>query len=201
MKGGVGKTTTAVHLAAFLSNHGPTLLVDADPAGGALTWQAQGSRSTAQVLTRAQGLPFAVHALADAHPKRFEHVVYDTRSQPRSKHLETFADKADLVIVPTTPNTLSVATLQRLLRELDGWPVRGLVTLAPPPPSKDVVRTLAQLAILRLPHFETPIRRYAVFEKAVLAGVTARDVVDQKAPPAWADYEAVGRELLRLARA
>ncbi len=30
-KGGVGKTTTAVHLASFLSAWAPTLLVDGDP--------------------------------------------------------------------------------------------------------------------------------------------------------------------------
>ncbi|WP_243455182.1 hypothetical protein [Meiothermus sp. CFH 77666] len=35
LKGGVGRITTAIHLAAFLQLRGPNLLVDAEPAGGA----------------------------------------------------------------------------------------------------------------------------------------------------------------------
>jgi len=39
-KGGVGKTTTAVHLATLLARQGPTLLIDADPQASAASWAA-----------------------------------------------------------------------------------------------------------------------------------------------------------------
>jgi chromosome partitioning protein len=37
-KGGVGKSTSAVYLAAGLARYGRTLLVDSDPQQTALTW-------------------------------------------------------------------------------------------------------------------------------------------------------------------
>jgi chromosome partitioning protein len=42
-KGGVGKSTTAIHLATFLSEQGKTILVDGDQNRTALAWAARGS--------------------------------------------------------------------------------------------------------------------------------------------------------------
>ena len=187
LKGGVGKTTTAVHLAAVLASQGKTLLIDADPAGGALTWASRGI-----------GLGFEVCLPEDARPKRFDFVIVDTRAQPKAKTLDEFSKKADLLIVPTAPNTLSLATLEPLADDLEDLPFRVLVTLAPPPPSKDATLALEKLKALKLPHFSSSVRRYAAFEKAVFQGMIVRDVRDPRAAFAWADYQAIGKALLKL---
>jgi chromosome partitioning protein len=42
-KGGVAKTTTAVHLAAYLQDRSPTLLIDGDPNRSATGWSRRAS--------------------------------------------------------------------------------------------------------------------------------------------------------------
>ncbi|WP_337870676.1 ParA family protein [Meiothermus sp.] len=186
LKGGVGKTTTAIHLAAFLQLRGPTLLVDADPAEGALVWARQGA-----------GLPFEVASPEGARPKRFEHVVIDTAGHPKGKTLREYADKADLVVVPTSPGMLSLVSLEQFAKELRGLPLKALVTLVPPFPSLDALRTLGYLKAHKIPHFKNVIHRLAAYEKAVLAGTVVHNVPDPRAQRAWEEYVMVGREILK----
>jgi chromosome partitioning protein len=42
-KGGIGKSTTAVHLATYFSDYGVTVLVDGDPNRTAVAWAERGS--------------------------------------------------------------------------------------------------------------------------------------------------------------
>jgi cellulose biosynthesis protein BcsQ len=50
LKGGTGKTVTAVHLAAALAGQGRPLLVDAEPQGSALSWSEQAEALTFAVV-------------------------------------------------------------------------------------------------------------------------------------------------------
>ncbi|MGB5710374.1 MAG: ParA family protein [Waterburya sp.] len=64
-KGGVGKTTTAVHLAAYLANQSTTLLIDGDPNRSATRWAERG------------GLPFQVvdERKAAKYASQADHIV------------------------------------------------------------------------------------------------------------------------------
>ena len=102
-KGGIGKTTTAVHLACYLSGLGKTLLVDGDPNRSATGWSKRGDSN----------FPFKVVDLMQAalYSPKYEHIVIDTAARPDENELQALADGCDLLILPTTPDALAVDAL------------------------------------------------------------------------------------------
>lgn len=185
-KGGVGKTTSAIHLAAYLSERGTTLLVDGDPNHSASGWRKRGE------------LPFKVVDLiaASKYSKLFEHIVIDTAARPSSEDIEALADGCDLLILPTTPDALAMDALMQTvdaLRALGSRRYRILLTMVPPPPRQTGQQ--ARDALIGLPLFKHSIRRFAAYEKAALEGKLVFQVNDRNARIAWRDYQSVGAEL------
>lgn len=188
-KGGVGKTTTAVHLAAYLQERAPTLLIDGDPNRSATGWARRGHLPV-RVVDERQAAKFA---------RDFTHVVIDTQARPSREDLDALADGCDLLIIPSTPDALALDALiltVDALKELgaDRW--RVLLTMLPPRPSRDGDEARALLTDAGLPLFSSGVRRMVAFGKAALAGVPVYESGDPRARDGWADYEAVGREIL-----
>lgn len=188
-KGGVGKTTTAVHLAAFFQGYAETLLIDADPNRSALGWASRGE------------LPFEVvdEWQAGEQLRPYGHVVIDTQARPTAGDLANLVSSCDLLVLPTTPDILALDALVLTvdyLRSIESRQYRILLTAIPPKPSRAGKEVRALLKEANLPVFEHGIRRYSAFQKAALKGIPVYDVKDPKAEQAWADYEAVGQEIL-----
>ncbi|NEQ29612.1 MAG: ParA family protein [Leptolyngbya sp. SIO4C5] len=185
-KGGVGKTTSAICLATLLSREASTLLIDSDPNRSATLWARKGN------------LPFQVCSDSEA-PKllmsgQYRHTVIDTPARPAADDIKAIAKGADLLILPTTPDPLSLSALVQIASELPkDANYRCLVTLSPPAPQTDGADAIAALKRHGLPVFERPIRRYKAYIKAADLGV-----VVEKAPGggvAWRDWEIVWKEL------
>ena len=188
-KGGVGKTTTAVHLAAYMQQQAPTLLIDGDPNRSATGWTKRGS------------LPFRVvdERQAARYAREFEHIVIDTAARPEEGDLKELADGCDLLIVPTTPDALAIDALIQTVAALEKIGTerfRILLTIIPPRPSHDGEEARSLMSERGLPLFTGEIPRLVAFQKAALSGTPVNNVSDPRAETAWNAYAAVGREIL-----
>lgn len=187
-KGGVGKTTTAIHLAAFFHGDAATLLIDADPNRSALAWANRGA------------LPFAVtdEWQAGDHLPDQGHVVIDTQARPDPDDLAMLAHACDCLVLPTTPDVLAldVLTLMGVYLEdaaIDNY--RVLLTMMPP--SQRMTKALEPLLAPLQPRlFRHCVRRYAVYQRAAQQGQIVSAVKAAKATEAWQDYDLIGQERL-----
>lgn len=119
-KGGVGKTTLALHLASRWAELGHrVLVVDADPQGSALDWSEQRGREGLARLFGVVGLPReTLHRELPEAAKAYDRVVID--GPPRVAGIARSALlAADLVLIPATPSPFDGWASAEMLRLLD----------------------------------------------------------------------------------
>ncbi|MGB5772661.1 MAG: ParA family protein [Crocosphaera sp.] len=187
LKGGVGKTTTSIHLAAYLQEKAPTLLIDADRNRSALIW------------SREDKLPFHVASQAGSTSiiRKYPHIIVDTRARPEPEEFKDLADGSDLLIIPTTPNHLDLDATFKAVEQLQALNANFKVLLTKVDGrTKNGQEAKKRLKEANLPRFKTAIPLLVVFEKASQRGVITRDYSDPRSQMAWSAYEAVGKEIL-----
>ncbi|WP_339097831.1 ParA family protein (plasmid) [Deinococcus sp. VB343] len=180
LKGGVGKSTLAVNLAGALALKGKTALIDADSA-----------IQTSSGWVHRGGLKITALKEGEAIPQGIRYLVVDTEGRPALADIVNLTQSADVVLIPTAPNSVEVEATGRLLAQLVSAGaqmehVRVVITKAQPVGSVGQAAR-DELRAAGFPVCETVIRRYTAHERAHEQGVLVKDAADARSENAWAD--------------
>lgn len=192
-KGGNSKTTTSIHLANFFSKRAPTALIDSDP------------NKSAQIWARHQGLSFKVvdENQTARVARECEHLIIDTKARPIRADIESLDKNCDLLVLPVTPDPLSLEALMLTLEalgDIDKQRFRVLLTICPPHPSHDADDARRLVSEAGFPLFKGQIPRAVAFQRAALAGVTVGEIADPRAEECAGAYETIGKEIVKLVK-
>lgn len=196
-KGGVGKTTTSINLAAAFSDKRRVLLVDADPQGSATWWAGRGDKGMGFDLTQETD-PALLSRLRQV--EGYELAVVDTPPALRSEALAAVIAIADYLILPTPPAPMDLAVLIETVREAIapvGATHRVLLTRVDSRRLREALEAQNTLRELGVPAFHAYIRAYIAHERAALEGISINQWQGENAREAQADYRRVADELQR----
>lgn len=135
-KGGVGKTTLALHLSVLAQAAGQrVLLIDLDPQGSAAAWWRAREADTPQMEVAEPGR--LRDLLETARGADVDLVIIDTRPSAEADAVQVAA-LSDFVLIPTRPAILDLRAILGTLDVVKGGRHRASIVLNACPPPRGV---------------------------------------------------------------
>lgn len=200
-KGGTGKTTLTMHLAAGLAQRAETVVVDLDPQGSALQWAGQGSAPFPAPVKQIPGKwdPQTLRRLY----KNYHYLVLDCPPAIDSHAARQALRACDIALVPVLPSPVDLWASLRLPQEItaareDNPRLKACLVLNQLEPKSALSGAMRDaLAEFDLPALAAAMRRRAIYRSAALEGLTAYQM-GSRGTAAVEEIEAIIEEVIDL---
>jgi chromosome partitioning protein len=178
-KGGAGKTTLSVNIAAGIARKHSTAVLDADPQGSSLQWRAFTDDDGAiSVFEATNDLADQIGTLKD----QYECLVIDCPPSVHAPQTNTVLQSCDIALIPVQPSPVDLWATVHTERAIEqarevNPQLRAMLILNQLETRTTLSRLVREAAEqIELPVAKTGIRRRAIYRATALEGKSVFDI-------------------------